>query len=349
MNSHIPFPSINQFRHVVSQVKRKASFVGLNEAGEPIYNPAAKFPTLAFVGTVKLHGTNAAVVFTPDAITFQSRERVLTAEQDNAGFYAYMSMYGPELEVLCQIIMRAAGKEMECQSQPTIAIYGEWCGGNVQKGVAINGLPKMFVVFAVKIDGEWFNEALPTWTPSAVNNMAVYSIYQFPKWFINIDFENPEAKQNLLGELTQAVEDQCPVGKHFGNNGIGEGIVWRCIEDPSPDLWFKVKGEKHSVSKVKTLAAVDTEAVETLQAFVAQTVTEARLQQGLHNVIREQRKPFDMTSLGEFIRWVHGDVMKEEADTLEASGIEPKKIGGPIAQVAKRWYVEQMNQVPMAA
>ena len=27
------------------------------------------------------------------------------------------------------------------------AIYGEWCGGNIQKGVAINGLNKMFVIF----------------------------------------------------------------------------------------------------------------------------------------------------------------------------------------------------------
>ena len=182
--------------------------------------------------------------------------------------------------------------------------------------------------------------------PEGLENPAasIYSIYQFPKWFMSIDFEHPEAKQNLLGELTQAVEDECPVGKHFGNLGIGEGIVWRCVEDPSPDLWFKVKGEKHSATKVKTLAAVDVDAVASLQAFVTQTVTEARLQQGLQHLVNEQRKPFALPSLGDFIRWVHGDVIKEEADTLEASGLDPKKLGGPIALVAKRWYIEKLNQ-----
>lgn len=340
---HYPFPSINQFRHVVGQVRRKAAFMGLDEAGEPILNPAAKYPSLSFIGTVKLHGTNAAVVFSPEGVTYQSRERELVEGGDNAGFYAHMSKQTGALEQLEADLLKAAG--IDPLTFPTTAVYGEWCGGNIQKGVAISGLPKMFVIFAVKINGTWFNEALP---PIENPEAGIYSIYQFPKWFMTIDFEKPEAKQNLLGELTAAVEAQCPVGKYFGQDGIGEGIVWRCIQDPTSDLWFKVKGEKHSASKVKTLASVDVEAVETLQAFVAQTVTEARLQQALHNLVNEQRKPLDMTSIGDFIRWIHGDVVKEEADTLAASGIDVKKIGGPIATAAKRWYVERMNAATFA-
>ena len=338
-----PFPSINQFRNVVQHVRRKAQFRGLNAAGEPILDRAAKAPTLSFIGTVKLHGTNAAVVFSPEGTTFQSRERVLTAEQDNAGFFAHMSQHGEPLGALEDMYLSIvdAAPSLPKNVMHTIAVYGEWCGGNIQKGVAITGLPKMFVVFAVKINGEWFNEALPSFSNEVAS---IYNIYQFPKWFMSIDFEQPEAKQNILSELTQAVEDCCPVGKHFGNEGVGEGIVWRCVEDPTSDLWFKVKGEKHSASKVKTLAAVDIEAVESLRAFVDQTVTEARLEQGLKNLVSEQLKPFDMTSMGDFIRWVHGDVLKEEADTLAASGLDSKKLGGPIAQAAKRWYVEKLNQ-----
>jgi hypothetical protein len=344
----LPFPSINQFQNVITQVKRKASFMGIDDAGEAIFNAAAKFPTLSFVGTVKLHGTNAAVVFSPEGITYQSRERVLSAEQDNAGFYTHMSQQGDALRDLYATLVWGSSLGMQqTPANTTIAVYGEWCGGNNQKSVAIAGLPKMFVVFAVMINGEWVNEALPEFTAASLKAASIYSIYQFPKWFMSIDFEKPEAKQNFLGELTQAVEDECPVGKHFGNSGVGEGIVWRCVEDPSPDLWFKVKGEKHSASKVKTLAAVDTDALASIQAFVTQTVTEARLQQGLQNLVREQRKPFDMTSIGDFIRWIHSDVIKEETDTLEASGIDPKKLGGPIAQVAKRWYVTRMNEGAM--
>ena len=116
------------------------------------------------------------------------------------------------------------------------------------------------------------------------------------------------------------------------------------MSDPSPEYWFKVKGEKHSASKVKTLAPVDVEAVSQINDFVAMAVTEARLEQALHNLVNEQLKPFDMTSMGDFISWVHQDVLKEEADTLQASGIEYKKLGRPIALVAKRWFVAKLDE-----
>jgi hypothetical protein len=337
-----PFPSINQFRHVVGQVRRKASFIGLNEAGEPVFNAAAKNPTLSFVGTVKLHGTNAAVVFAPEGIKYQSRERVLTREADNAGFMAHMEQH---LDAVAELGKTLADTYNLVGMDHVVAVYGEWCGGNIQKGVAIAGLPKMFVVFAIKVNDVWQT------VPNHITNTAasIFSIGNFPKWALDIDFERPEEAQNQLAELTTKVEEECPVGKHFGQVGIGEGIVWRCVEDPSSDLWFKVKGEKHSASKVKTLAPVDTEVVGQLRDFVAMTVTEARLEQGLNNLIREQMKPFDMTSMGDFIRWIHGDVMKEEADTLQASGIDAKKLGGPLAQAAKRWYVERLNQETFGA
>lgn len=337
--THIAFPSINQFRHVVQHVRRKASFIGLDDAGEPIYNLAAKAPTLTFIGTVKLHGTNAAVVFTPEGVQFQSRERVLTWEQDNAGFYAHMSQHTTELADLYVAVAEKAGVYGTCTN--TIAVYGEWCGGNIQKGVAITGLPKMFVIFAIKVNGEWISMDTTKLTNEAAS---IYSIEQFDDYVITIDFEQPETAQNILASMTERVEASCPVGRHFGQEGIGEGIVWRCASNPSSDLWFKVKGEKHSASKVKTLAPVDVEAVENIREFVAKVVTEARLEQGLHNLVNEQLKPFDMTSMGDFIRWVHGDIVKEESDTAAASGLEFKKVSGLIAQAAKRWYVEKLNQ-----
>lgn len=333
-----PFPSINQFRHVVGQVRRKTSFIGLGADNEPMYNAAAVQPTLVFIGTVKLHGTNAAIVYSPEGITFQSRERELTSTEDNAGFMNHMIQFPESLFNLLKAIRAAAG--LEKSGSHTIAVYGEWCGGNIQKNVAITGLPKMFVIFAIKIDGEWFTEHVPGLRDA---NASIYDIMQFAKWFTTIDFNKPEVSQNHLITLTEQVEASCPVGKLLGQDGIGEGIVWRCIDDPSSDLWFKVKGEKHSASKVKTLASVDVAAVEKVRDFVAMTVTEARLEQGLANLVNEQLKPFDMTSMGDFIRWIHGDVMKEEADTIQTNGFDAKKLGGPIALAAKRWYVEKLN------
>lgn len=333
-----PFPSINQFRNVVAHVRRQASFMGLDDAGNPIINPAPVYPKLEFQGTVKLHGTNAAIVFSPEGITYQSRERVLTREQDNAGFMAHMEQH---LDTVALLGAYIAQQNELVGLDHTVAVYGEWCGGNIQKGVAITGLPKMFVIFAVKINGEWVS--LPKMSPRTLGFAGIYSIKEYPGWEIEIDFEHPEEAQNQLAEITEGVEACCPVGKAFGVEGIGEGIVWRCATDPSSEYWFKVKGEKHSASKVKTLASVDVEAVAQINDFVTMVVTEARLEQALNNLVNEQLKPFDMTSMGDFIRWVHQDVIKEEADTLQASGIEYKKLGSPIALVAKRWFVAKLN------
>ena len=335
--THIAFPSINQFRHVVGQVRRKASFIGLDDTGEPIYNAAAKAPTLTFIGTVKLHGTNAAIVSRPGSISYQSRERVLTVEQDNAGFLNHMTQHPDAVVDVLESIAALADADL---TKDTIAVYGEWCGGNIQQGVAITGLPKMFVIFAIKVNGEWINRPIPFVEDK---DASIYTIEVFGDFHITIDFEQPETSQNILASMTERVEARCPVGAFFGKEGVGEGIVWRCMSDPTSDLWFKVKGEKHSASKVKTLAPVDVEAVENIREFVSKTVTEARLEQGLQNLINEQSKPFDMTSISDFIRWVYGDIVKEESDTAVASGIDPKKIGGLIAQSAKRWYVEKLN------
>lgn len=330
-----PFPSINQFRNVVKTVREQACYMGKNDAGEAVFNPAPTYPKLSFTGTVKLHGTNAAIVF-DKGYSFQSRERVLTREADNAGFMAHMEQYLIPVSMLFQKIAEMNNIQ---GLNDLIVIYGEWCGGNIQKGVAITGLPKMFVIFAVKINDQWVD--IPDISCSIAS---IYSIKQHTPFNIEIDFEHPEAAQNQLALLTEQVETCCPVGLAHGIEGVGEGIVWRCDSNPSSEYWFKVKGEKHSASKVKTLASVDVEAVEQINDFVTMAVTEARLEQGLHNLINEQMKPFAMTSMGDFIRWVHQDVLKEEADTLQASGIDYKKLGSPIALAAKRWFTNKLNQ-----
>jgi len=52
---------------------------------------------------------------------------------------------------------------------------------------------------------------------------------------------------------------------------------------------------------------------------------------------------FEMKSMGDFIRWVFNDIMKEEMDTMIASQIDPKKLGGPIANIARPWFINKLN------
>lgn len=350
----IKFPSIEQFRNVIrnSEFKARNSF---DEKGEKVFNRAAPLPKLNFHGTVKLHGTNAAIVFMGEEFIYQSRERVLTLDEDNAGFVDHMHYFlagestkkstsgGPtpaEFAVSC--VMDSFCRGVEPTKENPLCIYGEWCGGNVNKGVGINGLPKMFVIFAVKFNDEW--QDLDSLNIEE-NKLGIYNIEDFATWDVCIDMEDPKLMQNTLSELTIKVEEECPVAKHFGNTGVGEGIVWKCSTEGwnSSDFWFKVKGEKHQASRVTTLAPVDMEKHAKLTDFVNSVVTDARCEQGLQNLVNEQLKPFEMQSMGDFIRWVVGDIMKEEGDTIEANGFNRKQLGSPISEKARKWYVEALN------
>jgi hypothetical protein len=351
----IKYPSIDQFRNVVKAVNFRTNYDGKDEAtGKAKFVPRTQ-PTLKFRGTTKIHGTNASIVIrnidNAPVVTYQSRERELTLEQDNAGFMLYMSSQMPSIARLASHIRYVY--ELDITVSP-LTIYGEWAGGNIQKGVAISGLEKFFAIFGIRVgegdETRWLDieklgnlhENVLLQSPST----RFYNILDFGKWETEINFERPLEIQNYLGELTLAVEKECPVGKFFGNSGVGEGIVWRCIEKgwESSDYQFKVKGDEHSASKVKKLATVDVEAVRAISDFVDMAVTEARLTQGAQNLVREQGLEFEMANMGPFIKWVYADVMKEEMDTIVANQLDPKKLGGPVANKARAWFVQKFNE-----
>lgn len=316
----IKYPSIEQFRNVVRRVRELHDFQGKDENGEPIYRHTSNYPTLKFQGTVKLHGSNGGIVRYPDRIEFQSRERVLTITEDNQGFMA--TMLSKNLDKLFS----------RFEATSTVAIYGEWCGTGIQKGVAISTLPKMFVIFGVKVNGEWVT--LPQDLHD--NDNGIYNVLQFPTYEVEIDFNRPELVQNHLIELTTEVENECPAGKFFGVSGIGEGIVFTCVDNH--DLMFKSKGEKHSVSKVKVINSIDTEALASINEFVESTVTEARLEQGL-SFFRENNIEVKPSNTGEFLRWVVTDVLKEELDTITSNGLNEKQVKAAIVTKSRQWFL----------
>lgn len=320
-----PFPSIDQFRQIVREVKSHHDFQGKDENGDTKYLHSSPYPTITFNGTVKLHGTNAGIVKYKDRVEFQSRERVLSLTQDNAGFM--LAMMNKDLNLIFN----------QYYYTNYIAVYGEWCGQGIQKGIAISQLPKMFVIFAVNVDGVW-NDIVNIDLPEGV-----YSINQFPSYELDIDFNSPELSQNKMIEITNEVEQECPVGKHFGVSGIGEGVVWKAKHNES-FYQFKVKGEKHSVSKVKTLASVNVEMVENVNQFVENVVTENRLLQGIEFMQREG-KELDQKITGDFLRWVHGDVIKEEADTIVANQLDVKKVNSAISAKARIWFFNHLDKL----
>lgn len=374
----IKFPSIVKFRNIVRMISDRASYVGRDENNEPIYDRAnAVLPTLTFTGTVKMHGTNAGINFhlsksNPNddgniqinKITYQSRENELSDSFDNAGFYAEMSRQ-EITDYLSPLIIQIANQHNSVSGNvnrdiTNIVLFGEWCGGNIQKKVALNELPKMFVIFDILFaysDGT--SEFIEYNTDAATNvlkqfhnpELNIYNSLLFPYWKININFSHPEEAQNQLIELTEMVENECPVGKYFGVSGVGEGIVWRCnlksTDGVKDTLRFKVKGEKHSVSKVKTLAPIDIEKVENAKNFVEYAVTDNRMEQCLQFVMEQNQlkdeTDVDMCYFGQFSKWLSDDVIKEEKDTMLANNLDFAIVKKQIGKKAKEWFTKRLN------
>lgn len=342
MKKHISFPSIEQYRNIISNINRTHTFVGLDEQGEAIYNSELNKPTIEFTGTIKLHGTNAAVCYNKfDGLWAQSRENIITVEKDNAGFALFVEKNKHDFTWLMSNIVKKYNIEWE--NGATISIYGEWCGAGIQKGIAISQLDKSFFIFGIKITPSNDNE-VSYWVDHSGfnrNEGRIFNILDYQTYKINIDFNKPQAYQNQLIEHTIEVETQCPVGSAFGYEGIGEGIVWSANYKDSV-IRFKVKGEKHSKSKVKVLNPVDDVKLNKIEEIVQKVTPEWRLQQMLEQSCDLLNGgQLDRNKLGDYIRLVISDVVKEELDVMVEAGLELKDINKSISEVARKYFFEQ--------
>jgi len=326
----IKYPKIGQFRDAAHEIKRRASFQGLDEAGEPIMREPKRLPELTFQGAVKLHGTNGGVVCRPDgAVHYQSRNRILTPTDDNNGFASFAA-------TVDWSVMAAEARSMASDlADDTVAIYGEWCGRGIQKGVGISELPKQFFIFGIRAGGEWLNLRLFD-TPDD----RVHFIVDFPTFELVVDLNASERDRNRMIEMTDRVEAECPVAKAFGVSGIGEGIVWRCMDDGYRDIAFKVKGEKHSKAKVRTLAPADAERAERLRALGELLMTEERMKQGI-DYLDEHKLDVSRRNLGAYLSYVVSDCCVEENLTIHEQGFEPKDVKRHLSDVARRWFFER--------
>lgn len=346
MKKFVGFPSIEQFRNVIREVKLNTDYKGKDEDGKAIYRSEGLYPQITFTGTIKVHGTNAAVLFDGDEMWCQSRSNIIDPLKDNAGFATWVhskrEMFIP--------LMQKMHRELGLDNNDILAVYGEWAGGNIQKGVAVTGLEKFFAVFGVRvIRGEEYTWVVPDFWH---NNLGgdifkrgerLFSIYDFPYHRVTINFNNPEEAQNKLGELTLQIEEECPVGKYFGVSGVGEGIVWTAYRDNGQQYCFKIKGAKHSNSKVKVLAAVDTEKVANVKVMADKVCTENRMQQGRDWIINQEGVDASRPeNLGTFLKWLNGDIFKEEMDTIVDSGLTPKEVSKEVNRIGREFYFANM-------
>jgi len=328
------WPKIAQYANVVKLIKEDAEHRGM-----PI-------PVVEYEGSVKLHGTNGSfyVDIKTGELIVQSRNRIITPNSDNNGFAFFVHSHEEEVRKLCARAQTLNGKIQAI-------IYGEWCGAGINQGCAIHQeKEKFFVIFGVKQkinEDDHYYETLGEFAVLSHKPSRIYNIAHFQRYNLIIDFTKPADVTPILAALTDKVENMCPVGKAFGHEGIGEGIVWRPVNPMmSSDYWFKTKGEKHSVTKVKSVKSIgaNLEKIQSAVEFAKAVVTEPRLLQGIE-YLKEMEKPLDRSSTGAYLKWFIDDVVSEEMDLMKASDLEPNEVSKQVSTRAREWYFEKIGSL----
>jgi len=351
----ISFGAIGQFRNVIRDISHAARCDGFDENGEPIYDNDIRLPKLAAIGSEKIHGTNAAVCYNDHiGLWAQSRKNIITVDNDNAGYAKWVQENKLEWMEIIQNLSFEHGIDLD---KNIISIFMEWCGGNIQKNSAVSGLDKRAVIFQhFKIsplieDNECSDEWVETrvgneWIYNSENN--IFNIMNGFVWRLEIDFENPLLSQNRMLEIVkEAIEPNSPLGELMGKkNNVGEGLVFT-LRYKNKLHRFKVKGEKHSKTKVKTLKVVDEAKENAKIEFANYACSASRLEQAWQTVFGLENEKLEpsIKSTGDFLRVVFKDIIKEESDILDQKNLIMKDVQGKIAQIARRWFIAQLDEI----
>ena len=331
------FPSIEQFRNAVYNVN---------------YHSIDR--VIQFERTVKIHGSNASIVIPlwgDTAIYAQSRNNIITPEKDNAGFARWVE---DNREVLTNLLGEHVSDILgNWDNETHVVVYGEWCGQGIQKNVAVNQLPKMFVVFGYRVVYENDLAHPRTYSGSVSRfedepldfsnpDIGLYNIHEFGSEIITIDFDNLTEMQNKLEADAEEVGRQCPVGTYFGVEGPGEGHVYNAISYP---LNFKMKSDAHKVSNKATFTPEDLSQINNISELVDTILLKPRLEQGIE-YLKEMHIPDDkFESIGEYISWVISDVIKEESDIILETGLPVKLVNKEIAKRARDYFTSHVNNI----
>lgn len=298
-----------------------------------------------FIATIKIHGSNTAICMNRLGGTWlQTRNRVLTGQSDHLGFKEYIQAdehkYYKSIVLASNIAITKLG-----HSDFNIAIYGEWCGGEVQKNVALTGQQKEWIVFDIATFSDLKpNDTTPQYFFSKEEVIevcranGVKCIYDFPHWEFDLNFFKMGDVIEEIASKVKEIETECPVAKQLhGVSGVGEGLYFKCHND-GKQLFFKAKGKLHAgASKVKTVSTNVKDI--NVNMGVLDLFTTERLTQGIH-YLQEQGLPIRDSSFKTFLTWAVADVEREEKNYLDENGIELKEQLRYVGSFVRKWWEE---------
>ncbi|KAJ7603790.1 hypothetical protein DFH06DRAFT_1256106 [Mycena polygramma] len=329
--AHIAYPSTPNFKNFKTD-----------------YRPPTK---ATFFGTVKLHGTNATLVFGNGRKVnpqIQSRSWVITDnKKDNCGTFALLSK--APLSALVDQILAVRGEGPKFRE---IYIAGEIAGKGVQKGVAIVAWSASSRFSNIRIDGHWMD----------MRNTEFFNVAQYKTFEVDIDFRSHDSDPQTHGRIhgggcTKSV----PFGSSFVDgagqpiSGRGEGIVWTMVRSPYMDesdgrefddtmlVNFKTKGETFSATSQtpKEQKNLDPNVAKAAVEFADYALAERRFEQ-VSSIWRGNRH--DRANRA-FIKWVTEDAIKEERNEMERLAVPEKEARRELSGRAKLWYARKCREI----
>lgn len=340
----IKFHSIKQYSDIVDKIRSKYDFASKSA------NETIPLPKLNFIGRPKLHGANSSIVCDSDFnLTYQSRLKELSINDDSYGFCNHMSKFEEELKNKFKEIAPKIFNLFLTENKEDIKVivYGEWVGKSLKNDTAICNIPNTLIVFDICVYN--VSKEKMYYLPGFIDEFTllpvrILPITLFKQYEINIDFNKPQEYEELLSNLTLKVEEECPVARWFGHHGIGEGIVWNYYNplDPSNVLRFKIKGKRHAIRVQRQLTSAEIEVIKSTQEFVKYCVTEERLLQGLE-YLKQSNLELKKENLGTFLKWLINDIKSEEATTISSNGLDEKLINVEVSRNGKDWYLDKLK------
>lgn len=227
----------------------------------------------------------------------------------------------------------------------TIVIDCEWAGGNIQKGnAACSGIAKgayIFDYFRIVNNDTDETQYKSTEDLNSYADHSIYLISYFGRCSVSLDFNNPKQCEKSLQHMAETIEDKSLIALYHNKpDNVGEG-VYLYGEHEGIRYHLKAKGLKHG-GKPKDKSNKPKLSDEDKQKFqgIADKVTpEWRITQAITETEATQMK-----HIGQVIKWVNQDIVKEEMPVLHEAGVELKKINGFIAQIVKDYYIEYIKE-----
>lgn len=315
-----------------------------------IFTPDAYFGSITerrimnYEGTIKLHGTCAAVRFDGSKIFFHDKEKEIKSLNGHFGFPAFMKSSGRTESCLkfFEILIKTYSIDMQIYD---IMIFGEFCGDNIQPfDVALIHLPKCFVIFDAKLvkknnvdtintidtitDTEipenynrWLKINMKHDKKCIIANpeILLYNVYDFETYEIQIDTNFLEKSRKIIEHFTISVNNECPFAKQLGVSGRGEGIVWKLWEGDKCINVFKTKGEAHKVKKEKNIVTFSQENVKSVEEFINKYCTENRIKQMLTQNFTVNNLKVEMKNIPQITDFVFNDIIVEESKNIDPS------------------------------